>query len=134
VIIMPRGDKSKYTDKQKRKAEHIAEGYEDRGVSKKTAKARAWATVNKESGGGNKTGSGRGVPDNTESSRKGGRKGGAATARKSAKKKAAKKKPGPKQGQKKGTKKKSAKKKSAKKRSTKKKARQTPRTNKKNKK
>jgi len=113
---MPRGDKSKYTDKQKRKAEHIAEGYEDRGVSKKMAKARAWATVNKESGGGNKSGSGRGVPDNTESSKKGGRKGGAATARKSAKKKSAKKKPGPKKG---------VKKKSAKKRSTKKKARQT---------
>jgi plasmid stabilization system protein ParE len=44
---MPQGDKSKYTDKQKRKAEHIAEGYEDRGVSKETAKKRAWATVNK---------------------------------------------------------------------------------------
>ena len=57
---MPRGDKDAYTDKQKRKAEHIAEGYEDRGVSKKEAKSRAWATVNKESGGGNKSGSGRG--------------------------------------------------------------------------
>ena len=51
---MPRGDKSKYTDKQKRKAEHIAEGYEDRGVSEKEAESRAWATVNKESGGGKK--------------------------------------------------------------------------------
>jgi plasmid stabilization system protein ParE len=57
---MPRADKSSYTDKQKRKAEHIEEGYEDRGVSKKEAQARAWATVNKESGGGKKSGSGRG--------------------------------------------------------------------------
>ena len=69
---MPRGDKDKYTDKQKRKAEHIAEGYEDRGVSDKEAKSRAWATVNKESGGGNKSGSGRGKKDTHESSRKGG--------------------------------------------------------------
>jgi plasmid stabilization system protein ParE len=107
---MPQGDKGKYTDKQKRKAEHIAEGYEDRGVTTKTAKKRAWATVNKESGGGNKSGSGRGVPENTESSKKGGRKGGAATARKSAKRKSAKKKPGPK----KGTKKKATKKRSTK--------------------
>ena len=73
---MPRGDKDKHTDKQKRKAEHIAEGYEDRGVSDKEAKSRAWATVNKESGGGNKSGSGRGKKDTHESSRKGGRKGG----------------------------------------------------------
>jgi len=73
---MPRGDKSSYTDKQKRKAEHIEEGYEDRGVSKDEAERRAWATVNKESGGGNKSGSGRGKPDTHESSRKGGRKGG----------------------------------------------------------
>ena len=73
---MPQGDKGKYTDKQKRKAEHIAEGYEDRGTSKKEAKSRAWATVNKESGGGNKSGSGRGKKDNTSSSSKGGRKSG----------------------------------------------------------
>lgn len=73
---MPRGDKGKYTGKQKRKAEHIAEGYEDRGVSGKEAKSRAWATVNKESGGGNKSGSGRGKPDTHESARKGGRKSG----------------------------------------------------------
>ena len=53
---MPRGDKGKYTDKQKRQAEHIEEGYEDRGVSKKEAESRAWATVNKESGGGKKSG------------------------------------------------------------------------------
>ena len=70
---MPRGDKSSYTDKQKRKAEHIAEGYEDRGVSDKEAKSRAWATVNKESGGGNKSGSGRGKPDTHVSSRRGGK-------------------------------------------------------------
>ncbi len=53
---MPRGDKSSYTDKQKRQAEHIEQGYEQRGFSKETAEARAWATVNKESGGGNKPG------------------------------------------------------------------------------
>ncbi|HKR10968.1 MAG TPA: hypothetical protein VJT15_02835 [Pyrinomonadaceae bacterium] len=73
---MPRGDKSAYTDKQKRKAEHIEEGYEDRGVSKKEAKSRAWATVNKESGGGKKSGSGRGKKENHSASRKGGKKGG----------------------------------------------------------
>ncbi|HEU4565067.1 MAG TPA: hypothetical protein VFS05_10480 [Gemmatimonadaceae bacterium] len=56
---MPRGDKSAYTDKQKRQAEHIEEGYEKRGVSEREAERRAWATVNKESGGGKKTGSGR---------------------------------------------------------------------------
>jgi hypothetical protein len=56
--IMPQGDKSKYTDKQKRQAAHIEEGYEKKGVSTKTAGARAWATVNKESGGGKKGGSG----------------------------------------------------------------------------
>ncbi|MBE1529494.1 plasmid stabilization system protein ParE [Sphingopyxis sp. OAS728] len=73
---MPRGDKSSYTDKQKRKAEHIEQGYEKRGVGKKEAESRAWATVNKESGGGNKSGSGRGKKDTHESSRKGGKKGG----------------------------------------------------------
>ncbi len=71
---MPQGDKSKYTDKQKRQAEHIAEGYEDRGVSAKEAKSRGWATVNKESGGGKKSGSGRGKEESHSSSRKGGRK------------------------------------------------------------
>lgn len=69
---MPRGDKSSYTDKQKRKAEHIEEGYKKRGVSEKTAESRAWATVNKESGGGKKSGSGRGRKENHASSRKGG--------------------------------------------------------------
>jgi plasmid stabilization system protein ParE len=77
---MARGDKSKYTDKQKRKAEHIAEGYEDRGVPEGEAERRAWATVNKESGGGNKSGSGRGVPDTHVSSKKGGKLGGKASA------------------------------------------------------
>ncbi len=56
---MPRGDKDAYTDKQKRQAEHIEDSYEERGVGKEEAEARAWATVNKESGGGKKSGSGR---------------------------------------------------------------------------
>ena len=81
---MPQGDKSAYTDKQKRKAEHIEEGYEDRGVPKKEAEARAWATVNKESGGGNKSGSGRGKNDTKVSSRRGGAIGGKASADRSA--------------------------------------------------
>ena len=59
VMATKRGSKSKYTGKQKREAEHIAEGYTKRGTSKKEAKRRAWATVNKESGGGKKSGSGR---------------------------------------------------------------------------
>lgn len=80
---MARGDKSKYTDKQKRQAEHIEEGYEKRGVSKDEAERRAWATVNKESGGGKKSGSGRGKKTNKEPARKGGRKGGRASAKKS---------------------------------------------------
>lgn len=66
---MPRGDKGAYTDRQKRQAEHIEEGYEDRGVSKKEAQSRAWATVNKESGGGKKSGSGRGKSSPKSSSR-----------------------------------------------------------------
>jgi len=73
---MPRGDKSAYTDKQKRKAEHIEEGYEKRGVSGKEAARRAWATVNKEDHGGKKSGSGRGKTSTKTSSRKGGQKGG----------------------------------------------------------
>ncbi|MEB2848374.1 plasmid stabilization protein [Rhizobiales bacterium RZME27] len=77
---MPRGDKSAYTDKQKRKAEHVEEGYEDRGVPEKEAERRAWATVNKESGGGNKSGSVRGHAESHTSSEKGGRKGGQASA------------------------------------------------------
>ena len=85
---MPRGDKSKYTDRQKRKAQHIEEGHEKRGVSEKEAERRAWATVNKEEGGGNKSGSGRGVPDTNVSSKRGGRiggpRGGKASARRPA--------------------------------------------------
>ena len=56
---MPRGSKEAYTDKQKRKAEHIEEGYKDRGVPANEAERRAWATVNKQEGGGKKSGSGR---------------------------------------------------------------------------
>ena len=71
---MPRGDKSKYTDKQERKADHIAESYEERGVSDQEAERRAWATVNKESGGGKKPGGGGfGKAENHEPMRKGGR-------------------------------------------------------------
>ncbi len=77
---MPRGDKSKYTDKQKRQAEHIEEGYEHRGTPKKEAQRRAWATVNAETGGGKKAGSGRGKAMNTGPSKKGGKIGGAASA------------------------------------------------------
>lgn len=80
---MPRGDKSSYSQKQKRKAEHIEEGYEDRGVSQKEAERRAWATVNKESGGGKRSGSGRGKKRSHASSRKGGRLGGRASASRS---------------------------------------------------
>lgn len=74
---MPRGDKSSYTGKQKRQASHIEEGYKKRGTSSKEAARRAWATVNKETGGGKKSGSGRGKKTNRSASRKGGRKGGA---------------------------------------------------------
>ncbi|WP_434384744.1 plasmid stabilization protein [Melittangium boletus] len=71
---MPRGDKRKYTDKQKRKAEHIEEGYVKRGTSPKEAAARAWATVNAESHGGEKPGgSGYGQPETHQASRRGGR-------------------------------------------------------------
>ena len=77
---MARGDKDKYTDKQKRKAEHIEDSYESRGVGHEEAERRAWATVNKESGGGNKSGSGRGKPDTHVASRKGGKRGGEASA------------------------------------------------------
>jgi len=78
---MPRGEKKAYTGKQKRQAEHIEKGYEKRGVSEKEAESRAWATVNKMSGGGKKSGSGRGHAENKEPARKGGRKGGKSTAR-----------------------------------------------------
>jgi hypothetical protein len=75
-ITMPRGDKSSYTSKQKRKAGNIEEGYEKRGVSKKEAEKRAWATVNKSDKGGKKSGSGRGKKSSKAPSRKGGKKGG----------------------------------------------------------
>ena len=71
---MPRGDKSSYTNKQKRQAEHIEEGYEKRGVPEKEAEKRAWATVNKQSGGGKLSGSGRGKKETTTSAQKGGEK------------------------------------------------------------
>jgi plasmid stabilization system protein ParE len=77
---VPRGDKSAYTDKQKRQAEHIEEGYEEQGVTEGEAERRAWATVNKTTGGGKKTGSGRGKRVNKAPARKGGRKGGRAAA------------------------------------------------------
>lgn len=81
---MPRGDKSSYTGKQRRQAEHIEEGYEHRGVPENEAERRAWATVNKETGGGKKSGSGRGKRTNRAPSRKGGKRGGAASAKRPA--------------------------------------------------
>jgi plasmid stabilization system protein ParE len=83
---MPRGDKSAYTDKQKRKAEHIEEGYEKRGLSEPEAERRAWATVNAMDHGGKKSGSGRGKRVNKAPARKGGRKGAAARKRTTARK------------------------------------------------
>ncbi|MGB5085866.1 MAG: plasmid stabilization protein [Methylocystis silviterrae] len=77
---MPQGDKSAYTDKQKRKAEHIEEGYEKRGVSEKEAERRAWATVNKDDGGGKKAGAGRGAKTGNPAAHKGGKIGGEASA------------------------------------------------------
>ena len=78
---MPRGDKSKYTSKQQRTAEHIEESYEKRGTPKKEAERRAWATVNKMDKGGKKPGgSGRGKKTDKSPVKKGGRKGGAASA------------------------------------------------------
>jgi hypothetical protein len=71
---MARGSKKKYTGKQKRKAEHIEEGYEKRGVGKKEAERRAWATLNKSDNGVKKSGSGRGKKSSKASSRQGGRK------------------------------------------------------------
>jgi len=80
---MPRGDKGAYTDKQKRQAEHIEEGYEKRGLSEDEAERRAWATVNAMTGGGKKSGSGRGKPVNKAPAKKGGKKGGKAAAKRS---------------------------------------------------
>jgi ribosomal protein L4 len=71
---MPQGDKSKYTNKEKRQERHIEKGYEERGVGEKEAKRRAWATVNKVHGGGEKHGGGGyGKAENHEPMRKGGR-------------------------------------------------------------
>lgn len=81
---MPCGDKLSYTDKQKRQAEHIEEGYEARGVPDNEAERRAWATVNKETRGGKKSGSGRGTEEDTSPSHKGGKLGGKASASRSA--------------------------------------------------
>jgi len=81
---MPRGDKSSYSSKQKRQARHIEEGYEKRGVSRKESERRAWATVNKETGGGKKSGSGRGRKTNLAPAKRGGRLGGAASAKRPA--------------------------------------------------
>ncbi|MDO9381266.1 MAG: plasmid stabilization protein [Hyphomicrobiaceae bacterium] len=87
---MPRGDKSKYTGKQERKADHIAEGYEKRGVGKKEAESRAWATVNKDDGGGKKPGgSGRGKSTGNPAAHKGGKLGGKASAARPAAKRSA---------------------------------------------
>jgi len=72
---MPQGDKRKYTDKQKRQAEHIEKGYEERGLSQDEAERRAWATVNKVHGGGEKPGGGGyGRAENHEPMRKGARR------------------------------------------------------------
>jgi hypothetical protein len=73
---MPRGSKASYSNKQKRKAEHIEKGYKKRGTSSKEAERRAWATVNKMDKGGKKKGSGRGKKTNKAPARKGGRIGG----------------------------------------------------------
>ena len=81
---MPRGDKSAYTDKQKRQAEHIEEGYEQRGISRDEAERRAWATVNAETHGGKKSGSGRGKKEDHAPARKGGKLGGRAAAKRPA--------------------------------------------------
>ncbi|MEA1832462.1 plasmid stabilization protein [Methylobacterium durans] len=82
---MSRGDKSKYTDKQIRKAEHIADSYVDRGVPEKEAESRAWATVNKDDGGGKKAGgSGRGRETGHPAAHKGGATGGKASASRTA--------------------------------------------------
>ena len=90
---MARGSKEKYTDKQKRQAEHIEEGYKKSGTSSKEAEARAWATVNAQDKGGKKSGSGRGKKKDTTPSKRGGKKGGQASAArpKAARKRAAKK-------------------------------------------
>ena len=99
---MPRGDKSSYSGKQRRKAEHIEESYESRGVGKKEAERRAWATVNKEEGGGKKSGSGRAKKSTAKKS----------TRQRTAKKSTAKKRTAKKSAAKKRTAKKSTRKRS----------------------
>ena len=74
---MPRGDKSSYTGKQQRQAEHIEKSVKRRGGSSKEAARIGWATVNKETGGGKKSGSGRGKAEDHSPSRKGGKKAAA---------------------------------------------------------
>lgn len=87
---MARGDKSKYSEKQKRQAEHIEKGYKRRGINPRTAARRAWATVNKAHGGGEKPGgSGHGKRVNSAPYKKGGKSGGRASARRSFVKKSA---------------------------------------------
>jgi hypothetical protein len=86
---MARGDKSAYTDKQKRQAEHIEEGYQKRGIGEKESERRAWATVNRMTGGGKKSGTGRGKKVNKAPARKGGKRGGAAAASRSSAQRAA---------------------------------------------
>ena len=81
---MPQGDKSAYTDKQKRKAASIEDSYEKKGVGKDEAERRAWATVNKDDGGGKKSGSGRGKDTGHPAAHKGGEKGGKASASRTA--------------------------------------------------
>ena len=81
---MPRGDKSSYTDKQKRQAEHIEQGYEQRGVPEKEAERRAWATVNQESGGGRKSGSGRAADSRSAAERSASARKGAETRKRNA--------------------------------------------------
>jgi hypothetical protein len=75
---MPRGGKSAYTDKQKRQAQHIEEGYERRGMPEEEAERIAWATENKIAGGGQKSDSGRGHAENREPMKRGGEYGGEA--------------------------------------------------------
>jgi hypothetical protein len=107
---MPRGDKSAYTDKQRRQAEHIEEGYEESGVPEEEAERRAWATVNAMTGGGKKSGSGRGKKLNTAPAKKGGRLGGKAAGKRSkAAKSASGKKPAKTRAAKKSSKKGSSK-------------------------
>jgi plasmid stabilization system protein ParE len=89
-IAMPRGDKAKYSDKQERKAEHIVESYEDRGIPAAEAERRAWATVNKDDGGGKKPGgAGRGKTTGHPAAHRGGQLGGRAAASRSPAKRSA---------------------------------------------